>query len=84
MEVMACIQVQLKDAQVSHNEKLIVKARQLAARQNQESVLQQMKEKLQRDYVEDANMTQEEKKLNRPILAHAYNVVGHPKHVNIF
>ena len=76
--------MQLKDAQASHNEKLVTKARQLAARQNQEGVLQQMQEKLQRDYLEDADMTQRERELNHPILQHAYTTVGKPKHVNIF
>lgn len=76
--------MQLKDAQASHNDKLIVKAQQLAARQNQESVLQQMQEKLRRDYLEDADMTKQEKKLNAQILTAAYTTVGHPKHINIF
>ena len=77
-------QVQLKDAQASHNAKLVEKARQLAARQNQEGILQQMQEKLQRDYLADADMTQQEKELNHPILQHAYTTVGKPKNVNIF
>jgi hypothetical protein len=77
------LQVQLKDAQASHNEKLTLKARQLAARQNQEAILQQMQEKWQRDYIDDADMTKQEKELNHPILQHAYAAVGQPKHVNI-
>lgn len=78
------MQVQLKDSQAAHNEKLMTKARQLVARENQESLLKQMQEKLQRDYLEDADMTKQEKEFNHPILEHAYTAVGQPRNINIF
>jgi transcriptional antiterminator Rof (Rho-off) len=78
------VQVALKDAQVAHAEKLETKARQLAARQNQEYLLKQMEEKLRRDFLDDTDMSQREKEFNKPILTHASATVKQPRHINIF
>lgn len=78
------LQVQVKDAQAAHAEKLENKARQLAARQNQEYLLKQMQEKMRKDFLDDTGMSQREKEFNQPILKHAYATVKQPSHINIF
>lgn len=78
------VQVEAKAKHAAYVHKVNMQARRMAALQHQELIRTQIADKLQRDFLDDTEMSMREKQFMNPELAKARNKVDQPRHINIF
>eukprot|EP00892_Ulva_mutabilis_P007994 jgi/Ulvmu1/5567/UM023_0104.1 len=83
-EAQLVAEVEAKAKHAAYAEKLNTQARRLAAVQNQQFIRKQMAEKKQNDFLDDTDMSNQEKQFMKPVLTKARLTVKGPRHINIF
>lgn len=78
------LQVEAKAKHAAYVEKVNMQVRRMAALQNQGFIRQQMAEKLEKDFLDDTDMSNREREFMAPQLTQAHHRVKQPRHINIF